>query len=140
MEAKLRPFFKASVKNRQLPGIGAFLVDKKGIFLFREAFGSTQIENPTAPTFDVDTVLPMFSCTTLWTTIAALQLIEQGKLTLSDYVEQYVSAISKVQVLECNQQKEGSAPSFRPPNSKPTILQLMGRPIQQGFPTTFSTN
>ncbi|KAL6252457.1 hypothetical protein RBB50_000176 [Rhinocladiella similis] len=126
MERKLSSLFETAVKNGQVPGIGAFVVDETGSFIFKETFGSTQLDDPTAPAFDADTILQMFSCTKLLTTIAALQLIEQGKLSTSDHVEQYVSAMSKIQVLDYNEQEgEGLVSSLRLPKSKPTILQLM---------------
>ncbi|KAJ9620674.1 hypothetical protein H2204_012229 [Knufia peltigerae] len=127
MDERLKDLFKSAVKNGQVPGIGAFVVDETGCFIFKETFGSTQIDDPDAPVFGTDTVLQIFSCTKLLTTIAALQLIEQGKLSASDHVERYVPAMSRTQVLDhsAHEGEEGSVPSLRPPKSKPTILQLM---------------
>lgn len=123
MDAKLKPLFEAAVKDKQVPGIGAFVVDSKGNFLLKETFGTKHLNDPTAAPFDADTPVQIFSCTKIITTIAALQLLEQGKLSLSDPVEKYVPEIADVQVMESI--KPDEAPVLRAPKTKVTILHLL---------------
>ncbi|KAL2423950.1 Methyl acetate hydrolase [Exophiala dermatitidis] len=127
MAAKLRPLLEAAVKEKKVPAIGAFIVDSEGNFRLKETFGTTNMDDPNAAPFDADTTTRLFSCSKLITTIAALQLLEQGKLSLSDPVEKYVPRISKIQVLESftTNDKGQPQPIFRSPKSKPTIHQLM---------------
>jgi methyl acetate hydrolase len=125
MEAKLKPLFEAAVADKKVPGIGAFLVDNKGNFLLKETFGTNNLDDPAAAQFDADTTLQVFSCTKLLTSIAALQLVEQGKLSLSDPVEKYVPRISKLQVIESFTSDDPPVPVLRDPTVKPTVLNLM---------------
>ncbi len=124
MESKLTPLFEDVVKQQKTPGIGAMLVTSKGDFLLKQTYGTINLDDPNAAPFDADTTMQIFSCTKIITSIAALQLMEQGKLSLSDPVEQYVPRISKIQVLE-SLPPATSEPVLRAPKSKPTILQLL---------------
>ncbi|EXJ69955.1 beta-lactamase [Cladophialophora psammophila CBS 110553] len=127
MEAKLKSMLEAAVKDKKVPGIGCFIIDSKGNFLLKETFGTTHLQDPNAAPYDADTTMAIFSCTKLITTIAALQLVEQGKLSLSDPVEKYVPRISNIKVLESVKTGADGKPEpvLRSPASKPTILQLM---------------
>ena len=122
MDAKLKPVFETAVKEKKVPGIGYFIVDAKGNFLSKETFGTTHLQDPDAAPFDADTTLMLFSCVKLITSVAALQLVEQGKLALADPVEKYVPRISKMQVLETS--ADGKQ-SLRTPKTKPTVRQLI---------------
>ncbi len=119
--AKLKPLFEEAVKEKKVPGVGYFIVDSKGGFLAKEAFGTTHLQDPNAVPFDADTTLAIFSCSKIITSIAALQLVEQGKLSLDDPVEKYVPRISKIQVLE----SVNPEPVLRAAKEKPTIMQLL---------------
>jgi methyl acetate hydrolase len=55
--------------------------------------------------------------------VAALQLLEQGKLKLDDLVEKYVPKIQKLKVLDGFDEKED--PKYRDPKTKATILMLL---------------
>jgi methyl acetate hydrolase len=127
MEAKLKPLFEAAVKDKKIPGAAYFIIDANGKFLARDSFGTTHLQDETAASFDNDTTVAIFSCTKLITTIAALQLLEQGKLALDDPVEKYVPRISKLKVLESVTTGADGKPEvvLRDPKSKPTILQLI---------------
>ncbi|KAK5279598.1 hypothetical protein LTR40_007562, partial [Exophiala xenobiotica] len=137
MESKLTPLFEDIVKQKKTPGIGAMLVNSEGDFLLKQTYGTTNLDDPSAAPFTADTTMQIFSCTKLITSIAALQLIEQGKLSLSDPVEKYIPRISKIQVLESFSSSPSGAsasatstsgqaePALRAPKSKPTILQLL---------------
>ncbi|OAP64662.1 hypothetical protein AYL99_00634 [Fonsecaea erecta] len=127
MEAQIRPILEAAVKDKKVPGVGCFIVDSKGNFLLKETAGTTHLQDPDAAPFDADTTMAMFSCTKLLTVIAALQLVEQGKISLSDLVEKYVPRISKIPVLESVKTDADGKPEpvLRSPASKPTILQLL---------------
>ncbi|EXJ60852.1 beta-lactamase [Cladophialophora yegresii CBS 114405] len=135
MDAQLRPLFEAAVKEKKLAGVGYFIVDKKGNFLSKGAFGTTHLQDPDAAQFDLDTTLPIFSCTKLITALAVLQLVEQGKVALDDPVEKYVPRISKMQVLESIKPgPDGKLdPVLRPPKTKPTVLHLITHTLGQAY-------
>ncbi|KIW18261.1 hypothetical protein PV08_02549 [Exophiala spinifera] len=122
MEARLISSFEAAAKDKSVPGIGAMLVNSKGEVLFETSHGTLNLDDPASPRFTKDTMLHVFSCTKLLTSIAALQLYEQGMLSLSDPVEKYVPRIAKIQVIES---MSADGPILRTPKFKPTILQLL---------------
>ncbi|KIX95246.1 uncharacterized protein Z520_09163 [Fonsecaea multimorphosa CBS 102226] len=127
MAADARRLLEAAVEQRAVPAVGAFVVDHHGEFRFRETCGTNSIDDPDASAFKPDTVLQIFSCTKLVTSIAALQLMELGVLSLSDSVEKYVSRLSQLQVLDSftTEGSGASQPVLRSPKSRPTILQLL---------------
>lgn len=127
MTADVRQLLEAAVEQRAIPAVGAFVVNHQGEFLLRETCGTNNIDDPDASAFKPDTVLQMFSCTKLVTSIAALQLMERGALSLSDPVDKYVPRLSQLQVLDSFTTVDSgmSQPVLRPPKSIPTILQLL---------------
>ncbi|OCT45770.1 beta-lactamase [Cladophialophora carrionii] len=135
MDAQLRPLFEAAVKEKKLAGVGYFIVDRKGDFLSKGAFGTTHLQDPDAAPFDLDTTVPLFSCTKLITALAVLQLVEQGKVAMDDLVEKYVPRIAKMQVLESIKPgPDGTLdPVLRAPKTKPTVLHLFTHTLGSGY-------
>jgi methyl acetate hydrolase len=123
MDSRLNPHFQAAVDAKKVPGIGAISLDKSGKVLYKGTFGTTNIDDPSAPPFTDETPLIIWSCTKLVTSVAALQLMEQGKLKLDDLVEKYVPKIKNLQVLDGFDDK--GEPKYRAPKTKATILMLL---------------
>ena len=136
MDSRLSPIFEAASKAKKVPGVAAIALDKSGDVLFRGAYGSTNLDDPTAPSLTSKTPMMIWSCTKLVTTVAALQLVEQGKLHLDDLVEKHVPSITKIQVLE-GFTPEGE-PILRAPKTKATVLMLMTHTA--GFTYDFINN
>lgn len=123
MEVRLNSQFQAAVNAKKVPGVGAIALDKSGRVLYKGTFGTTNINDPSAPKLTDTTPIIIWSCTKIFTTVAALQLMEQGKFKLDDLVEKYVPRIKKMQVLEGFD--ELGEPIYRDPKTKATILMLM---------------
>ncbi|TID17447.1 hypothetical protein E6O75_ATG08193 [Venturia nashicola] len=123
MESRLDSQFQAAVDAKRVPAVGAIALDKSGEVLYKGTFGTTNISDPAAPKLTDATPIIIWSCTKIVTTVAALQLMEQGKLKLDDPVEKYVPKIKKMQVLEGFD--EQGEPKCRAPKTKATILMLM---------------
>jgi methyl acetate hydrolase len=70
-----------------------------------------------------DTVLALFSCTKAITGVAAMQLVEGGRLNLDDPAREYVPEIAEIQVLESF--GADGMPQVRPPKSDITVRQLL---------------
>jgi CubicO group peptidase (beta-lactamase class C family) len=68
-----------------IPGLAFTAVNKNGTILSANASGNRGKDSQEAMT--VDTVLWIASCTKLMTAVAALQLVEQGRLHLDDTEE-----------------------------------------------------
>lgn len=98
MASELSTAIEKLVNEKRIPGIGAIVVDKSGKFLYNESFGTVNANDESAKAFTNDTELIVFSCTKLVTSICALQLIEQGRLSLDDSVGKYLSDVAEIQV------------------------------------------
>lgn len=123
MEARINKAFQAAVDIKKQAAVAAIVLDKSGKVLYKGAFGTTNILDATAAPFTLDTPTMIFSCTKLVTTILALQLLEEGKLSLTDPVEKYDPDFAAIKVLE-GFDGEGK-PILRAPKSKATILHLL---------------
>lgn len=84
----------------QIPGMVYCAVNKDGEIIFDHGTGKSGLNETTAMT--TDTIFWMASCTKLITSIACMQLVEQGILALDDsaQVESLTPELKDVKVLE----------------------------------------
>ena len=139
--ATIDAFFSGELTEHRLPGAVALIVhDDKVIYL--KAFGE---RDPTthAP-MRVDTLFRLYSMSKPIATVAALQLVEDGRLRLDDPVAKYIPEFANIQVY---------APPFvagapkdleqkaQPAQRAPTILDLIrhtsGLTYGQGGPANW---
>ncbi len=99
-----------AVEGRVVPGIVAVVGDRDGT-LYEGAFGA-----------EPDTMIWIASMTKALVTVAALQLIERGELTLEQPVADILPSFGALQVLDGF---DGDTPRLRPPARQTTIRQLM---------------
>jgi methyl acetate hydrolase len=85
-----------AVERSEIPGVVAMAVDEGGL-IYEGAFGHRVLPDGAAMT--MDTVFRIASMTKAITSVAALQLVEQGKLTLDSPVPAIDPALAKPQVL-----------------------------------------
>lgn len=124
MADQLRASLEESVKGSRVPGIGAIVIDRTGKPLFNESFGTLDANDDNAKPFTNDTQLFLWSCTKLITSICALQLLEEGKISsLDDPVRKYLSKVGQFEVFEGFD--ENGSPILRKPKSEMTIMHLM---------------
>ena len=74
---------RRAVDTKEVPGVVAMAASDKGVF-YEAAFGTRDLARD--PAMSMDTMFRIASMTKLVTSIAAMQLVEQGKLTLNDPV------------------------------------------------------
>jgi methyl acetate hydrolase len=122
MEERLNKLFEAAASTKKVPGVAAIALDVSGKVVFKGAFGSTNLDDPNAPRMTTSTRAMLWSCTKLVTCVAALQLMEQGKLDLHDPVQKYVPEWKELQVLQGF--SEDGTPKLRGPKTEATILML----------------
>jgi methyl acetate hydrolase len=116
-----------AVASGAVPSVVAIAADRDGI-IYEGAVGprvSGQQEDVSA-----DTHYRIMSMTKMVATVAALQLVEQGKLDLDAPVEQYCPEFAKVQVLE---RVDGAKPVLRAPASKATVKNLITHTSGLGY-------
>ena len=99
MQARTRidSVLKQAVDARDVPGVVAMAATDKGV-LYEGAFGPRALDASAAMT--PDTVFRIASMTKAIASVAAMQLVEQGKLKLEDPVPNIDPALGAPQVLE----------------------------------------
>ena len=122
MEATLDPIFQGLVDSKRIPGAAAVALDVSGDVLFSKGYGNVVAGDTSSPKVTPKTPAMIWSCTKLVTCVAAMQLIEQGKLNVDDPVEKYVPAIKDIQRLE-GWNDDGS-PKLASPDQKVSMLHL----------------
>eukprot|EP00026_Physarum_polycephalum_P009631 Phypoly_transcript_09760.p1 GENE.Phypoly_transcript_09760~~Phypoly_transcript_09760.p1 ORF type:complete len:399 (-),score=67.66 Phypoly_transcript_09760:74-1270(-) len=109
-------------KPNGIPGVVFRAIKKDGIVLFEGSSGVKGLAHKDQP-MTTDSVFWGASCTKLLTAVAALQLVEQGKISLSDEVEKYLPEIGKLKVLTGFDSED--KPIFQEPKTKITIQHLL---------------
>ncbi|ETR75756.1 beta-lactamase [Afipia sp. P52-10] len=93
--ANITEFFKAEVAAGNVPGV-VMLVQRRGRPIYFESFGVRDMTTkaPMTP----DTLFRIYSMTKPITSVLALMLVEQGKLSLDEPLSKYIPAFAKTQV------------------------------------------
>lgn len=119
----IKALLDAAVANGSLHGVAAVVVDANGQ-LFHHAAGEANER----------TLFRNASMTKAVATTVALQLVEQGRLSLDATVESILPEFGQLQLLEGF---DGDKPRLRAPASKATVRQLMTHTAGLGY---FFTN
>jgi len=118
---KIDPVLKQAVDATEVPGVVAMAATDKGV-LYEGAFGPRALEAG-APSMSLDTVFRIASMTKAIATVAAMQLVEQGKLKLEEPVPAIDPALGSPQVLEGFE--ASGAPKLRPAKRPITLRHLL---------------
>ena len=110
-----------------VPGVVAIAANDRDV-IYEGAFGKRNL-NATAP-MTIDTVFRIASMTKAVTSVAAMQLVEQGKLQLDQTVASVIPAFGDLQVLVGFY---GDNPALRPPARQATIRQLLTHTAGLGY-------
>jgi CubicO group peptidase (beta-lactamase class C family) len=110
---------QAAVARGDIPGVAALAASDEGI-IYEGTAGKRTVDadDPITP----DTVLRISSMTKMVTTVAALQLSEQGSLELDAPVDTYRPQFADLQLLEGF---DGDTPKLRPTVARATVRQLL---------------
>ncbi len=118
--ADIDSMLRAATSAEEVPGVVAMAATDRGI-LYEGAFGRRRLGDGTAMTGD--TVFRVASMVKLITSVAALQLVEQNKLTLDAPVPDIDPAIGSPQVLEAFDAK--GTPLLRAARQPITLRHLL---------------
>ena len=110
----------AAVEAGQIPGVVAMAADQREV-LYAGAFGVAELGQPRP--MRLDTVFAIASMTKAVTAVAAMQLVEQGRLTLDAPVGDALAELATVQVLEGFD--ASGEPRYRPPRRQITLRHLL---------------
>src|SRR5881397_1794340 len=118
--ARIDGVLKQAVDAKEVPGVVAMATTDKGL-LYEGAFGVRALDQ--APAMTLDTVFRIASMTKAITSVAAMQLVEQGKLKLEEPVPNIDPALGSPQVLEGFD--AAGAPKLRPAKRPITLRHLL---------------
>jgi methyl acetate hydrolase len=116
-----------AVDSGVVPNVVATAANAEGP-IYEGAAGPRAVGSPDP--VSADTMFRIASMTKMITTVAALQLAEQGKLDLDAPVATYRPEFAELQVLEGF---DGDAPRLRPPASQATVRQLASHTSGCGY-------
>jgi len=109
-----------AVAAGDVAGVVALAADDRGV-IYEGAYGK-RAANADAP-MTLDTVVWIASMTKAITSVAAMQLVEQGQISLDEPLSNHVPEVGEVQVLDGFD--DAGAPILRPPRRPVTLRQLL---------------
>jgi CubicO group peptidase (beta-lactamase class C family) len=119
-QAQIDEILRQKSDAREIPGVVAIAASGSDV-LYQGAFGRRDLSKPDAMT--TDSVFWIASMTKAVTSAGAMQLVEQGKLSLDAPIGSVLPDLAKPQVLEGFDAK--GEPKLRPAKSEITLRQLM---------------
>jgi methyl acetate hydrolase len=130
--AALDTSLRAAVERKDVPGVVALVTNRERV-LYQGAFGVADVATgrPLAP----DALFRIASMTKPVTSVALMQLIEQGRLTLDDPAEKYLPELAGLKVVENFDAATGGY-QLRPPASKPTVRHFLTHTSGLAYPFT----
>jgi methyl acetate hydrolase len=111
----------AAVAGRDVPGVVAMVTDRRGI-LYQGAFGVADLA--TGRPLTVDAIFRIASMTKPITSVAAMQLVDRGRLALDDPAEKYLPELANLKVFETFDAQSG-AYTVRPATKRMTVQHLL---------------
>ena len=121
--AKVGEFFKNEVATGKIPG-AIVLIQQHGKPVYHEFFG-VQDTVSKAPLTD-KTIFRLFSMTKAITSVVAVKMVDEGKMSLDDPIEKYIPSFANVKVGVEKKADDGTKTlELVPPNRPPTVLDLM---------------
>ena len=119
--AALDASLRGAVEARDVPGVVALVTDRERV-LYRGAFGVADVA--TGRPLAQDAIFRIASMTKPVTSVALMQLVEQGRIGLDDPAENYLPELARLRVLESFDPATG-AYQVRPPARPPTVKHFL---------------
>ena len=123
---------RTAVERKDVPGVAALITDRTRV-LYQGAFGVADVSTGSA--LKPDALFRIASMTKLVTSMAAMQLIEQGRFGLDDPVEKYLPEVAGLKVFESFDASTG-AYRLRPASRPPTVRHILTHTSGLGYPFT----
>jgi len=126
---------RSAVERKDVPGVVALITSRERV-LYQNAFGVADVA--TGRPLTSDALFRIASMTKPVTTVALMQLVEQGRLGLDDPAEKYLPELAGVKVFESFDPASG-AYRLRAAARPPTVRQLLTHTSGFGYPFTSAT-
>jgi methyl acetate hydrolase len=121
-----------AVEHKDVPGVVALLTDRERV-LYQGAFGVADVS--TGRPLTMDALFRIASMTKPVTSVALMQLVEQGKIGLDDPAEQYLPELKNPMVVESFDAKTGDY-KLRPASKPATVRNFLTHTSGLGYPFT----
>src|SRR5829696_6758088 len=126
---------RGAVERKDVPGVVALITDRERV-LYQSAFGVADVA--TGRPLATDALFRIASMTKPVTSVALMQLIEQGRLGLDDPAEKYLPELVGLKVLESFDATTG-AYQLRPASKPPTVRHFLTHTSGLAYPFTSAT-
>ena len=123
---------RGAVERKDVPGVVALVVDKQRV-LYQGAFGVTDAASGRPLT--ADALFRIASMTKAVTSLALMQLVEQGKIALDDPAEKYLLQLANLKVIESFNAATGDY-KLRPVAKPPTVRHSLTHTSGLAYPFT----
>ncbi|MEH2615031.1 serine hydrolase domain-containing protein [Bradyrhizobium sp. AZCC 1693] len=130
--AALDTSLRGAVESKDVPGVVALITDRERV-LYQSAFGVADVE--TGRPLTSDALFRIASMTKPVTSVALMQLIEQGRLGLDDPAEKYLPELAGLKVIESFDKATG-AYQVRPASRPPTVRHFLTHTSGLAYPFT----
>ena len=126
---------RGAVERKDVPGVVALVTDRRRV-LYQGAFGVADVA--TGRALAADALFRIASMTKPVTSVAAMQLVEQGRFGLDDPVEKYLPEFAGLKVFESFDAATG-AYRLRPASRPPTVRHVLTHTSGLAYPFTSAT-
>lgn len=126
---------RAAVDAKEIAGVVAMAANRKGV-IYQGAFGMADLGE--ARPLQMDSLFRIASMTKAITSTAAMQLVDQGRLSIDDPVEKYLPEFSKLAVMESFEPGTGTY-KLRPATKPVTVSHLHTHTSGLGYAFTSPT-
>jgi CubicO group peptidase (beta-lactamase class C family) len=126
---------RETIERHDVPGVVAMSATKNRI-VYEGAFGLAEIKNPRR--MSADAIFRIASMTKAITSVAAMQLVERGRLSLDDRVEKYLPNFASLWVFDSFDKETGDF-RLRRATSPVTVRHLLTHTSGLGYTFTSTT-
>jgi CubicO group peptidase (beta-lactamase class C family) len=130
--AALDASLRGAVEAKDVPGVVALITDRERV-LYQSAFGVADVS--TGRPLTADALFRIASMTKPVTSLALMQLVEQGRIALDDPAEKYLPELKGLKVLETFDPGTGDY-TVRPPARPPTVKHFLTHTSGLAYPFT----
>jgi len=123
---------RGAVERKDVPGVVALVVNRDRV-LYQGAFGVT--DSASGRELKSDALFRIASMTKPVTSVALMQLVEQGRIGLDDPAEKYLPELAGLKVIESFDPKTGDY-KLRPVKSAPTVRHFLTHTSGLAYPFT----
>ena len=123
---------RSAVERKDVPGVVALVTDRQRV-LYQGAFGVTDVAS--GRPLSADALFRIASMTKAITSVAAMQLVEQGRMSLDDPAAKYLPELANLKVIESFNAATGDY-KLRPVAKPPTVRHFLTHTSGLAYPFT----